>query len=162
MMNGALTIGTRDGATVEMAEEAGEQNMFLFGLTAPEVDATRAWYNPRWHYENDPEIHAALDLIAAGHFNPGEPGVFEPILDLLLKKGDFYLHLADLRSYSEAHAHLGHFYLNPAAWDRAAIINVGSSGKFSSDRTISQYASGIWNIIPCPVGESSLAAETAA
>jgi starch phosphorylase len=162
MMNGALTIGTRDGATVEMAEEAGEQNMFLFGLTAPDVDATRPWYNPRWHYENDPEIHAALDLIAAGHFNPGEPGVFEPILDLLLKKGDFYLYLADLRSYSEAHAHLGDFYLNPTAWDRAAIINVGSSGKFSSDRTISQYASGIWNIIPCPVGESSLAAETAA
>ena len=97
MMNGALTIGTRDGATVEMAEEAGEENMFLFGLTANQVEQTRGWYNPHWHYENEPETRAALDLIASGHFNPGEPGVFDPILDVLLAKGDFYLHLADLR-----------------------------------------------------------------
>ena len=159
MMNGALTIGTRDGATVEMAEEAGEENMFLFGLTAAQVDETRGWYNPHWHYENDPEIRAALDLIASGHFNPGEPGVFAPILDVLLNKGDFYLHLADLRSYSDAHARLGQFYRNPAAWDRAAIINVASSGKFSSDRTIAQYAHEIWNVAPCPVAESTMAVE---
>ena len=96
MMNGALTIGTRDGATVEMAEEVGEKNMFLFGLTADQVDETRAWYNPYWHYENEPETRAALDLISSGHFNPGEQGVFDPILDVLLKKGDFYLHLRGL------------------------------------------------------------------
>jgi starch phosphorylase len=160
MMNGALTIGTRDGATVEMAEEAGEANMFLFGLTADQVDETRPWYNPRWHYDNDPEIRAALDLIASGYFNPGEPGVFSPILNVLLEKGDFYLHLADLRSYSDAHARLGQFYLNPSAWDRAAIINVASSGKFSSDRTIAQYANEIWNVKPCPVVESAAAADT--
>jgi starch phosphorylase len=159
MMNGALTIGTRDGATVEIAEEAGEENMFLFGLTAAQVDETRGWYNPHWHYENDPEIRAALDLIASGHFNPGEPGVFSPILDVLLNKGDFYLHLADLRSYSDAHAKLGQFYRNPAAWDRAAIINVASSGKFSSDRTIAQYAREIWDVAPCPVVESTMAVE---
>jgi starch phosphorylase len=159
MMNGALTIGTRDGATVEMAEEAGEENMFLFGLTAAQVGETRAWYNPRWHYENDPETRAALDLIGSGHFNPGEPGVFAPILDVLLRKGDFYLHLADLRSYSDAHARLGQFYRNPSAWNRAAIINVASSGKFSSDRTIAQYAGQIWNVAPCPVVESTMAAE---
>jgi starch phosphorylase len=162
MMNGALTIGTRDGATVEMAAEAGEENMFLFGLTAAQVDETRGWYQPRWHYENDPEIRAALDLIASGHFNPGEPGVFSPIFDVLLKQGDFYLHLADLRSYSDAHARLGQFYRNPAAWDRAAIINVASSGKFSSDRTIAQYASEIWGVVPCPVVESTMAAERVA
>ena len=155
MMNGALTIGTRDGATVEMAEEAGEENMFLFGLTAPQVEQTRAWYSPYWHYENEPETRAAIDLIAAGHFNPGEPGVFDPILDVLLAKGDFYLHLADLRSYSDAHARLGQFYRNPEAWARAAILNVAASGKFSSDRTIAQYAAEIWNVAPCPTVERS-------
>ena len=160
MMNGALTIGTRDGATVEMAEEAGEENMFMFGLTAKEVEETRSWYNPRWHYENDAEIHAALDLIASGHFSPGEPGVFDPILDVLLRKGDFYMHLADLRSYSDTHTRLGEFYLDSDAWWRAAVMNTASSGKFSSDRTISQYAAEIWNLEACPV-DAEKAAETA-
>ncbi len=85
--------------------------------------------------------------------------MFEPILDVLLKNGDFYLHLADLRSYSDAHSRLGQFYRNPAAWDRAAILNVANSGKFSSDRTIAQYAAEIWNIVPCPAIENSRAAE---
>ena len=162
MMNGALTIGTRDGATVEMAEEAGEDNMFLFGLTAEQVETTRAWYNPRWHYEHDPEIRDAIDLIASGHFNPGEPGVFDGILDALLPHGDHYLNLADLRSYADTHARLGQFYRNPAAWTRAAILNVASSGKFSSDRTIREYATEIWNVKPCPVvANLSKAAENA-
>ncbi len=161
MMNGALTIGTRDGATVEMAEEAGEENMFLFGLTASQVEQTRGWYNPHWHYENDPEIRAALDLIASGHFSPGEREVFNPILDVLLTKGDFYLHLADLRSYSETHARLGQFYSNREAWARAAVLNVASSGMFSSDRTIAQYAAEIWNVTACPTMESSRAADAA-
>jgi starch phosphorylase len=154
MMNGAITIGTRDGATVEMAREAGEENMFLFGLTADQVDETRGWYSPYWHYQNEAETRAALDLIASGHFNPAEPGIFDEILDVLLTRGDFYMHLADLRAYSEAHARMGQFYRNPAGWDRAAVINVASSGKFSSDRTISQYAAEIWNVAPCPVLES--------
>jgi starch phosphorylase len=150
MINGALTIGTRDGATIEMAEEAGEENFFLFGLTADEVVETRPWYNPRWHYGHDAEIRGALDLIFSGHFNPGEPGVFDPIHETLFTKGDFYMHLADLRSYVDTQARLGELYLDPAAWDHKAVLNVASSGKFSSDRTISQYASGIWNVVPCP------------
>ena len=162
MMNGALTIGTRDGATIEMAEEAGEENMFLFGLTADQVEETRGWYSPYWHYEHEPETRAALDLIASDHFNPGEPGVFQPILDVLLAKGDFYLHLADLQSYSDAQARLGQFYLNRQAWARAAILNVASSGKFSSDRTIAQYAAEIWGVTPCPVVERSQGIESPA
>jgi starch phosphorylase len=150
MMNGAITIGTRDGATVEIAEEADEENMFLFGLTADQVESSRGWYNPNWHYEHEPETKAALDLIASGHFNPGEPGIFNPIVDLLLKRGDFYMHLADLRSYCDAHERLGKFYLDSAGWTRAAIMNVASSGKFSSDRTIGEYASEIWGVMPCP------------
>ncbi len=150
MMNGALTIGTRDGATIEMAEEAGEENFFLFGLTADQVAQTRPWYNPYWHYEHDAEIRNALDLIFSGHFNPGEPRVFDPIRDTLLTRGDFYLHLADLRSYSDAHARLGELYLHPHDWDRKAVLNLACSGKFSSDRTIMQYASEIWNVTPCP------------
>jgi glycogen phosphorylase len=158
MMNGALTIGTRDGATVEMAEEAGEDNMFLFGLTADQVEQTRGWYSPYWHYQNEPETRAAIDLIASGHFNPHEPGIFNPILDVLLPKGDFYLHLADLRQYGEAHERLGQLYRDQNRWARACIINVASSGKFSSDRTISQYASEIWNVTPCAVTEEVVAA----
>jgi glycogen phosphorylase len=150
MMNGALTIGTRDGATIEMAEEAGEENFFLFGLTADQVAQTRPWYKPQWHYDNDKEIRDALDLIFSGHFNPGEPGVLDPIRQTLLTKGDFYMHLADLRAYSDAQTRLGELYLTTDAWDRKAVLNVGSSGKFSSDRTISQYASEIWNVTPCP------------
>ncbi|HEX6878742.1 MAG TPA: glycogen/starch/alpha-glucan phosphorylase, partial [Terriglobales bacterium] len=99
MMNGALTIGTRDGATIEMAEEAGEENFFLFGLTAEQVASSRGWYNPAWHYQNEPETQAALDLIFSDHFSRNEPGVFEPLRDVLLTRGDFYMHLADLSSY---------------------------------------------------------------
>jgi starch phosphorylase len=150
MMNGALTIGTRDGATIEMAEEAGEDNFFLFGLTADQVVETRPWYNPRWHYDHDPEIRKALDLVFSGHFNPGEPNVFDPIRETLFERGDFYMHLADLRSYSDAQTSLGELYLSPESWSRKAILNVAGSGKFSSDRTIAEYASEIWNVIPCP------------
>jgi starch phosphorylase len=136
-------------------------HMFLFGLTATQVEETRGWYSPYWHYDNDPETRAALDLIASGHFNPGEPGVFKPILDVLLAQGDHYLHLADLRSYSDAQARLSLSYVNRDAWTRTAILNVGSSGKFSSDRTIAEYATDIWNVVPCPTVESSRAAEGA-
>jgi len=151
MMNGALTIGTRDGATIEMAEEGGEQNFFLFGLTAEQVADSRGWYNPRWHYENEPETRAALDLIFSDHFSRNEPGVFEPLRETLLTGGDHYMHLADLRSYLEADQRLCELYANPHAWARTAILNVASSGKFSSDRTIKEYAADIWEAEPCPV-----------
>ena len=102
MMNGALTIGTRDGATIEMAQEAGEENFFLFGLTAQQVADSRGWYNPHWHYDHEPETRAALDLISSNYFSPHEPGIFAPIYDTLLTNGDHYMHLADLKSYLEA------------------------------------------------------------
>jgi len=151
MMNGALTIGTRDGATIEMAREAGEENFFLFGLTAAEVAASRGWYDPRWHYEHDPETRAALDLIFADHFSPNERGVFAPLRDTLLTNGDHYMHLADLQSYLDADRRVCELYADPDAWVRKAILNVASSGKFSSDRTIAEYASEIWEVKPCPI-----------
>jgi len=151
MMNGALTIGTRDGATIEMAEEAGEENFFLFGLTAQQVVDSRGWYNPHWHYENDPETRAALDLILSGHFNRTEPGVFIPLIDTLLTNGDHYLHLADLTSYLEADQRLQDLYADPDAWARRAILNVAGSGRFSSDRTIAEYNHEIWKALPCPL-----------
>jgi starch phosphorylase len=151
MMNGALTVGTRDGATIEMAQEAGEDNFFLFGLTAEQVANNRGWYNPRWHYENEPETRKALDLIFSDHFNPQEPGIFGPIRDALLTKGDYYMHLADLTAYVKTQGQVGALYADPEAWSRKAILNVACSGKFSSDRTIAEYAAHIWNVEPCPV-----------
>jgi starch phosphorylase len=151
MMNGALTVGTRDGATIEMAEEAGEENMFLFGLTVEQVENSRSWYNPQWHYEHEPETKAALDLIFSDHFSRYEPGVFAPLRDTLLTDGDHYMHLADLTSYCQAQQRLGELYADPGAWARKAILNVASSGKFSSDRTIAQYTSEIWKANPCPI-----------
>jgi starch phosphorylase len=150
MMNGALTIGTRDGATIEMAQEAGEENFFLFGLTAEQVAGGRGWYNPRWHYDNQPEIRAALDLIFSNHFSRDEPGVFAPLRDTLLTR-DYYMHLADLASYLEADHRLCALYADPRAWARKAVLNVASSGKFSSDRTVAEYAADIWHAAPCPV-----------
>jgi starch phosphorylase len=151
MMNGALTVGTRDGATIEMAEEAGEENVFLFGLTADQVTASRGWYSPQWHYENEPETRAALDLISSNHFSRNEPGVFTPLCDTLVAHGDFYMHLADLASYLRAHEQIASLYADPDAWAKKAILNVASSGRFSSDRTIAEYATGIWRVEPCPV-----------
>jgi len=151
MMNGALTVGTRDGATIEMAEEAGEENLFLFGLTVDQVENSRSWYSPNWHYENEPETRAALDLIFSDHFSRNEPGVFAPLRDTLLLFGDHYMHLADLTSYCQAHERLGALYSDPGAWAQKAILNVASSGKFSSDRTIHEYATEIWKAEPCPI-----------
>src|SRR5262249_50995499 len=151
MMNGALTIGTRDGATIEMAEAAGEENLFLFGLTADQVAGSRGWYNPYWHYENEPETKAALDLIFSDFFSRYEPGVFAPLRDVLLTHGDFYMHLADFRSYLDADQRLVELYDRPDDWARKAILNVAASGRFSSDRTIREYATEIWEAEPCPV-----------
>ncbi len=151
MMNGALTVGTRDGATIEMAEEAGEENMFLFGLTVEQVENSRSWYSPNWHYEHEPETRVALDLIFSDYFSRYEPGVFAPLRDALLLFGDHYMHLADLTSYVEAQERLGALYRDPGAWAQKAILNVASSGKFSSDRTIHEYATEIWKAEPCSI-----------
>src|SRR5581483_7099681 len=156
MMNGALTIGTRDGATIEMAAAAGEQNIFLFGLTAGQVASSRSWYNPRWHYENEPETRAAVDLILSNHFSPNEPDVFSFLRDtLLVPTGDFYMHLADLKSYIQADQQLTELYANPGAWAQKTILNVASAGKFSSDHTIAEYATEIWNLEACAVPKTA-------
>jgi starch phosphorylase len=151
MMNGALTVATRDGATIEMAEAAGEENFFLFGLTAEQVLQSRGWYDPRWHLEHEPETREALDMIHGDYFSPREPGIFQPIWDTLVTHGDHYMHLADLSAYVETQTRVGALFCDPEAWSRKAIINVGSSGNFSSDRTIDQYAAEIWDAQPCPV-----------
>jgi starch phosphorylase len=151
MMNGALTVGTRDGATIEMAEEAGEENFFLFGLTVEDVEKSRDCYNPHWHYDHEPETRAALDLIFSDHFSRNEAGIFAPLRDTLLNNGDHYMHLADLTPYCRAQEALGILYANSGEWARKAILNIASSGKFSSDRTIAEYAQDIWKAEPCPI-----------
>ena len=150
MMNGALTIGTRDGATIEMAEEAGEENFFLFGLTAEQVAGSRGWYNPHWHYDNEPETRAALDLIFSDHFSRDEPGVFAPIRD----------DAADARRLLHAPGRPAQLSRGrpAAAGHLRRSQDLGAQGdperrrlrKFSSDRTIAEYAADIWNVEPCP------------
>ena len=158
MMNGALTMGTRDGATIEMASEAGEENFLLFGLTAQQVADSRGWYNPRWHYDHDPETRAALDLIAAGHFSGSDPKLFQPLYDLLMH-GDRYMHLADLQSYLKADQQMLDWYADPRDWARKAILNVASSGRFSSDRSIAEYAKDIWGARACAISPRDFADE---
>jgi starch phosphorylase len=134
-----------------MAAEAGEENFFLFGLTAQQVAESAGWYNPHWHYAHEPETRAALDLIFTDHFSRSEPGIFEPIRQALLDGGDHYRNLADLTDYGRAHTALEACYADPETWSRKAIINVACSGKFSSDRTIREYADQIWNLKESPV-----------
>ena len=133
------------------AQEAGEDNFFLFGLTAEQVANSRSWYSSHWHYEHEPETRAALDLIFSDHFSPNERGIFAPLHDTLLTKGDYYMHLADLQSYLDADRRLLAMYADPDGWARKAVLNVASSGQFSSDRSIAEYAASIWNAEPCPV-----------
>ncbi len=151
MMNGALTIGTLDGATIEMADEAGHENFFLFGLTAEQVAASRQWYNPWWHYDHEPETRAALDLIFNDHFCPEEPGLFAPVRVALMERGDYFMHLADLTAYAQTQQHVNDAYADQEEWSRKAILNVAHAGKFSSDRTIAEYARDIWSAESCPV-----------
>ena len=144
-------LPTRDGATVEMAREAGEEHFFLFGLTAEQVQDSRGWYNPHWHYDHEPETRHALDMIRDNAFSQAEPGIFTPIWDVLLTHGDYYRHLAHLSAYIQTQERVSALYTQPDAWARQAILNVGHSGKFSSDRTIAEYAADIWQAKPCPV-----------
>ncbi|HLE10866.1 MAG: glycogen phosphorylase [Bdellovibrionales bacterium RIFOXYD12_FULL_39_22] len=149
MLNGALTIGTLDGANIEILEEVGPENIFIFGLKVDQIEASRGYYSGWWHYNNEPEIKRAIDLILSGHFNIGESGLFEGLRGILLDH-DTYFHLADLTSYANAQAAVQEKYLRPKEWTTSAILNVARSGKFSSDRTIMEYAEEIWNIRPHP------------
>ncbi len=151
MMNGALTVGTRDGSTIEIAQAVGDDNIFLFGLSAEQVAGSRGWYDPRWHYAHDPQTRAAIDLISSDRFSRGEPGLFTPIVDALLRRGDYYMHLADLGAYAATQERLGALYCNGHGWARRAIANVAAAGPFSSDRTAREYAAQIWGV-PAPGG----------
>ena len=147
-MNGALTIGTLDGANVEIKEEVGDDNIFIFGLTAEQVEQSRPYYNPRHFYDNDEEIRRAVDLIRNDFFSLTEPGIFRPIVSNLLEHGDYYMNLADLRSFIDMQGRVEVVYRDEEKWSEMAILNIARSGKFSSDRTISEYASDIWGVKP--------------
>ena len=152
-LNGALTIGTLDGANVEMKENVGDDNIFIFGNTTPEVADIRArGYQPRHYYDANPELHGVLDAIRDGVFSPGEPARYQPIFDTLVNWGDQYLLLADFASYVETQARVDALYRDPDAWTRKAILNVAGMGAFSSDRTIAEYAHQIWNTRPVVLG----------
>jgi glycogen phosphorylase len=145
-MNGALTIGTLDGANVEILEEVGVENIFIFGLTAEEVETRRRTYNPQDCYHASPAVRRVLDALRDNRFSPGEPGLFQPIIDSLLHRGDYYFHLADFDSYVAAQGRVSASFGDRAGWAHKAILNVARSAKFSSDRAVAEYARDIWGI----------------
>jgi starch phosphorylase len=150
-LNGALTIGTLDGANIEIREAVGKENFFLFGLTAQEVEAKiKAGYDPREFYESNLMLKDAIDLIASGFFSPEDKHLFQPLIDSLLGE-DRYLVLADFAEYARAQEEIARAYQDPTGWAKKAILNVARMGRFSSDRTIKQYANEIWNISPVDV-----------
>jgi starch phosphorylase len=150
-LNGALTIGTLDGANVEIREAVGGENFFLFGLTAEEVEASRrAGYQPRYHYDRHPDLREALDQLGSGHFSRGDRGLFAPIVESLLSY-DPWLVLADFAAYVEAQREVERAWRDTDRWTRMSILNVARSGPFSSDRAIAQYAKEIWKVEPVPV-----------
>jgi glycogen phosphorylase len=149
-MNGALTIGTYDGANIEIAQEVGEENIFIFGLRAEEIHEMqqKGSYNPQQRYENDSAIHEVMDALSSDRFCPNEHGLFRWIFDELVHRGDRYFHLADFPSYKETQQLIDGEYLTEDVWWRKAILNVARIGKFSSDRSVTQYARDIWHIGP--------------
>jgi starch phosphorylase len=147
-LNGALTIGTLDGANVEIKEEVGDENIFIFGLTTPQVAEMKAsGYNPRDYYNSNPELKQVLDMIATGYFSVEEPGRYQNVVDNLLNN-DQYLLLADYAAYIETQDKVGKLYQNRDEWMRMAILNVANMAKFSSDRAIGDYAKNIWHVSP--------------
>lgn len=151
-LNGALTIGTLDGANVEILEEVGEENIFIFGLKTEEIEATRRdGYDPWYYYHGDDELRQVLEMISSGYFSPDDTGRFQPIVDALLHHGDTYRLLADFRSYIETQKAVARLYGAGEEWSRKSIRNVARMGKFSSDRTIREYAAEIWGANPVPV-----------
>jgi len=146
-MNGALTVGTLDGANVEMSEEVGEDNIFIFGLRTDEVSRLKAGgYNPWNWYESDRRIRRVVDALTSDTFTTGEPDLFQPIRRALLDQEDTYLHLADFNSYVATQERISNAFLDTAEWSSKAILNVARMSMFSSDRTIQEYAADIWNV----------------
>ncbi|HUO57570.1 MAG TPA: glycogen/starch/alpha-glucan phosphorylase [bacterium] len=150
-LNGALTIGTLDGANVEIGEEVGSENIFIFGLKADEVaKLRREGYNPKDYYEKSPELKSVMDLISSGFFSPENPGLFQPIFDSLMNH-DEYMLLADFDAYVECQDRVSELYRDQAKWTQMAILNVARMGKFSSDRTIQEYCDEIWQVKPAHI-----------
>ena len=150
-LNGALTIGTLDGANVEIMEEVGKDNIFIFGLTADEVvKKRREGYFPREHYEKNKDLKQIIDMIDSGYFSPDEPRLFKPIINSLLDQGDYYLVLADFKDYVETQQTVAGMYRDQDQWTRMSILNTANMGKFSSDRAVLEYAEDIWGATPLP------------
>jgi len=148
-LNGALTIGTLDGANIEILREVGKENFFLFGLSAEEVAARRMGrYDPHLVYQTDPEFRDALDAIAGGLFAPEQPDLFRPIIQAILDWGDYFMVAADFRDYISAQERVSRAFVDQRDWARRSILNTALTGRFSSDRSIREYASGIWNVTP--------------
>ena len=151
-LNGALTIGTLDGANIEIMQEVGEENIFIFGLTAEEVERRRtSGYDPWERYNNQQELRTAIDQIRENFFTPREQGIFQPLIDRLLHEGDPYMVLADFESYVACQERVSETYKDQHAWTRMSIVNTANMGKFSSDRSIRQYAEEIWDVRPVRV-----------
>jgi len=150
-MNGALTIGTLDGANVEIREEVGAENFFLFGLTVEDVVKLKArGYNPRDNYESNVDLREAIDQIASGRFSRGDGSLFKPLVDSLLQHDD-YLVLADYQSYVACQERVSEAFRDQKNWTRMSILNAARSGKFSSDRSIRDYSEQIWKVKSVPV-----------
>jgi starch phosphorylase len=146
-LNGALTIGTLDGANIEILDAVGAENIFIFGMNAEEVSSLKmSGYNPRRYFEEDPELHAVLEMIDSGFCSPKEPQLFAPIVKALLDQGDFYMLLADYRSYVDKQEEVGRVFQDKADWARRSILNTAHMGRFSSDRSVREYANRIWNV----------------
>jgi starch phosphorylase len=151
-LNGALTIGTLDGANVEMKEEIGDENIFIFGLTADEVTRLKySGYNPREYFHKNIELRKVIEMIESGFISPEQPDLFIPIVKSLLDYGDQYMLIADFEAYLNAQEKVSEAYLDKERWLTMSILNVARMGKFSSDRTIRQYADEIWNIRPLEI-----------
>jgi len=153
MMNGAVTIGTLDGANIEIREEAGDDNFFLFGLDETEVQSLKPHYNPEATIAEDGDLKAVIDLLESGHFNPDEYGIFDDIIGSLKSSNDPWMTIADFRSFINAQARVDEAYRAQDRWNKMSILNTAASGKFSTDRTINQYASEIWELTPIDAGK---------
>ncbi|MBS3965015.1 MAG: glycogen/starch/alpha-glucan phosphorylase [Methylomonas sp.] len=154
MMNGALTIGTLDGANIEIREEVGAENFFLFGLTEGEVEALRSHYQPQLFIDQDNDLQAVMRLLECGHFNQFEPGIFNDVIGSLKNPHDPWMTLADFRSYVDAQRRVESVWRDQEAWTRMSILNTAASGKFSTDRTIAEYNADIWKLTPVTVDNS--------
>jgi starch phosphorylase len=151
-LNGALTIGTLDGANIEIRDEVGDDNIFIFGLRADEVAAELSHYDPQRYLHENRWMNRAVDSIAAGHFSRGDKDIFRPIVAKLLSTRDEYVHLADLGDYVDRQKQVDTLYRDRHAWNRKSLLNIARMGKFSSDRTVAEYAREIWQIRPAVIG----------